>query len=106
MSNGNQPPAGQSMQINVELPTELEAVYSNFAMITHSPSEVVVDFARILPNVPKAKVYARVIMTPMSAKLLLRALSENVDNYEKQFGEIKTPDQGFAHQQPMGFVKK
>ena len=102
----NQPPAGQQMQINVELPGELEAVYSNFAMITHSPSEVVVDFARILPNVPKAKVYARVLMTPMSAKLLLRALSENIDNFEKQYGEIKTPDQGFAAHQQLGFVKK
>lgn len=107
MSTINQPPAGQPMQINVELPNDLEAVYSNFALITHSPSELVVDFARILPNVPKAKVYARVIMTPMNAKLLLRALTENIENYEKQFGEIKTPDQGFGlSQQPMGFVKK
>jgi hypothetical protein len=107
MPTTNQPPAGQQMQINVELPADLDAVYSNFALITHSPSEVVVDFARILPNVPKAKVYARVIMTPMSAKLLLRALSENIENYEKQFGEIKTPDQGLAPpQHPIGFVKK
>ena len=106
MSTVNQP-TGQQIQINVELPSELEAVYSNFALITHSPSELIVDFARILPNVPKAKVYARVIMTPMHAKLLLRALSENIENYEKQFGEIKTPDQGFSpHQQPMGFVRK
>jgi hypothetical protein len=106
MTVGSRPPAGQPMQINVELPADLEAVYSNFAMITHSPSEVVVDFARILPNVPKAKVYARILMTPVSAKLLLRALSENIENYEKQFGEIKTPDQGFVHPQPMGFVRK
>jgi hypothetical protein len=102
----NQPPAGQQMQINVELPAELDAIYSNFAMITHSPSEVVVDFARILPNVPKAKVHARILMTPISAKLLLRALSENIENFEKQYGEIKTPDQGFTVHQPMGFAKK
>jgi Protein of unknown function (DUF3467) len=107
MSTVNQPVAGQPMQINIEMPADLDAVYSNFALITHSPSELVVDFARILPNTPKAKVYARVIMTPMSAKLLLRALSENIENYEKQFGEIKTHDQGFLpHQQPIGFVKK
>ena len=105
MSNGN-PAAGQSMQINVELPADLEAVYSNFALITHSPSEVIVDFARILPNMPKAKVYSRIIMTPISAKLLLRALTENIGNFEKQFGEIKTPDQGFSPHEPMGFVKK
>jgi hypothetical protein len=105
MTTANQPAAGQ-MQLNIELPADLEAVYSNFALITHSPSELIVDFARILPNVAKAKVYARVIMTPMHAKLLLRALGENIENYERQFGEIKTPDQGFAPHQPMGFVRK
>jgi len=105
MSTGN-PPGAPAMQINVELPADLDAIYSNFALITHSQSEVIVDFARVLPNVPKAKVYARIIMTPMSAKLLLRALDENVGNYEKQFGEIKTPDQGFSTHQPVGFVKK
>ncbi len=91
------------MQINVELPGDLEAVYANFAMITHSPSEVVIDFARILPNVPKAKVYARIIMTPMNAKLLHRALGENLSKFEAQFGEIKTPERGFDAERPMGF---
>jgi len=107
MTTVNQPQGGQTMQINIELSPDLEAIYSNFALITHSPSELIVDFARILPNMPKAKVYARIIMTPMHAKLLQRALSENIENYEKQFGEIKTPDHGFsAPQQPIGFVKK
>lgn len=107
MSTTNQPQSGQSVQINVELPGDLEAVYSNFALITHSPSELIVDFARILPNSPKAKVYARVIMTPMNAKLLLNALRENIEKFEQQFGEIKAPEQGFGGQpQPMGFVKK
>jgi hypothetical protein len=91
------------MQINVELPGELEAVYSNFAMITHSPSEIVVDFARLLPNVPKAKVYARIIMTPMNAKLLHRALGENLSKFEAQFGEIKAPEQGFGEDRQIGF---
>jgi len=93
----------QPMQINVELPAELEAAYANFAMITHSPSEVVLDFARILPNVPKAKVYARVIMTPINAKLLLRALTDNLSKFEAQYGEIKTPEQGFGEERPIGF---
>ena len=107
MTTVQPPQGGQTMQINVELSPDLEAVYSNFALITHSPSELIVDFARILPNVPKAKVYARIIMTPMHAKLLQRALSENIENYEKQYGEIKTPNQGFGPpQQPIGFVKK
>ncbi len=107
MANPHPPQPGAPMQISMELPGDLEAVYSNFALITHTPSEVIIDFARILPNVPKAKIYARIVVTPMNAKLLLRALGENIENYEKQFGEIKTPDQTFgpAHQ-PMGFVKK
>ena len=82
-------PAPQPMQI--EIPANLDAVYSNFALITHSPSEVIVDFARLMPNVPKAKVYARVVMTPMNAKLLLRALADNLGKFEAQFGEIIVP---------------
>ncbi len=105
MSNQKQPRAGQR-QIQVELPANLDAIYSNFALITHSPSETIVDFARLLPNVPKAKVYARIVMTPMNAKLLHRALGENLSKFEDKYGEIKAPDQGF--QQPeerLGFVK-
>lgn len=94
-SQPSQPSRPQPNQLAIELPANLEAVYSNFAVITHSPSEVVVDFARVLPNVPKAKVYARIIMTPMNAKLLLRALGENISKYEGQYGEIKMPE-GFS----------
>lgn len=76
--------------INVELgEKESEGVYSNLALITHSPSEFVLDFARILPGVQRAKVYARVVMTPMHAKLLLNALDENIKKFEDQFGKIK-----------------
>jgi hypothetical protein len=93
-------------QIQIELPADLEATYSNFALITHSPSEVIVDFARALPNVPKAKVYARIIMTPMNAKLLHRALGDNLTTFESKHGEIKTPDQGFESPgERMGFVR-
>lgn len=93
-------------QIQLELPADLEATYANFALITHSPSEVIVDFARALPNVPKAKVYARVILTPMNAKLLHRALGDNLAKFENRYGEIKTPNQGFEPSgQRMGFVK-
>jgi hypothetical protein len=91
------------VQINVELPAQLEAVYANFAMITHSPSEIVIDFARVLPNVPKAKVYARILMTPMNAKLLHRALGGNLTKFEEQFGEIKTPEKGFGDERTIGF---
>ena len=102
MSNRKHP----QRQIQIELPVNLEAIYSNFALITHSPSEMIMDLARVLPNVPKAKVYARIILTPMNAKLLHRALGENLSKFEEKFGEIKTPDQGFEpNAQPMGFVR-
>jgi hypothetical protein len=106
MSSRSQPQAVSQRSIQIELPAEIEAIYVNFALITHSPSEMIVDFARMLPNVPKAKVYARIIMTPMNAKLLHRALGENLAKFEEKFGEIKTPDQGFEpHVERMGFVR-
>ncbi|MCX6029562.1 MAG: DUF3467 domain-containing protein [Chloroflexi bacterium] len=100
-----QQPAPVSTQINIELPGDLDAIYSNFAIINHSPSEIVMDFARLLPNVPKARVYARVLMTPLNAKLLLKALQDNLAKYEEQFGEIRLPsDVGFElPERTMGF---
>jgi hypothetical protein len=104
-SRQKQPAMGQR-PIQIELPSDLEAIYANFALITHSPSEMIVDFARILPKMPKAKVYARVILTPMNAKLLHRALGDNLAKFEEKFGEIKTPDQGFEPPvERMGFVR-
>lgn len=77
-------------QINIELgEKEAEGIYSNLAIITHSPAEFVIDFTRVLPGVPKAKVHARVIMTAQHAKLLLRALDDNISKFEQKFGEIK-----------------
>ena len=77
-------------QLNIELPEELaEGVYSNLAIISHSHTEFVVDFIRIMPNVPKAMVKSRVVLTPPHAKRLLRALNENVKKYEAQFGVIQ-----------------
>lgn len=77
-------------QMKVELPEkESEGIYSNLAFITHSPSEIVIDFARMMPGVPKAKVYARIVMTPSHAKMLLNALDENLKKFENQFGPIK-----------------
>ena len=70
-------------QINVELPEEIaEGIYSNLAMIAHSNSEFVIDFIRLMPGVPKAKVKARIIVTPDHAKRLLSALKENIEKYE------------------------
>lgn len=96
----NQQPHQQ--QINIELgEKEAEGIYSNLALITHSPAEFVIDFTRMLPGVPKTKVYARVIMTPQHAKSLLRALEENIKKYESQFGEIKIL--GDSKIKPIGF---
>jgi hypothetical protein len=78
-----------SQQINMELgEKESEGIYANLALITHSPSEFIIDFARILPGVPKAKVHARIVMTPHHAKLLSRALGENIGKFEDQYGKI------------------
>ena len=86
--NQGQPQA----QIQVELgEKEAEGIYSNVVCIAHSPSEVILDFARALPGLQKAKVYARVILTPQHAKSLLMALDQNLKNYEGQFGAIKLP---------------
>lgn len=80
-------------QINIELPEDIaEGIYSNLAIISHSHSEFVVDFIRMMPNVPKAKVKARVILTPQHAKRLLRALADNVKKFESQFGVITEND--------------
>ena len=85
------PPPGPR-PIPLELPANLEPVYSNLALIAHSPAEMVIDFARILPAMPKARICARVILTPLCAKALLRALGENLAKYEQQFGEIRVPE--------------
>ena len=83
------PQPGQQ-QINIELgEAESEGIYSNLALITHSPAEFVFDFTRVLPGKPKAKVYARIIKTPQHAKSLMLALQDNIKKYEEQYGEIK-----------------
>ncbi|WP_020567232.1 DUF3467 domain-containing protein [Neolewinella persica] len=85
----------QGNQLNIELPEDIaEGIYSNLAIIAHSNSEFVVDFVRIVPNAPKAKVKSRVILTPQHAKRLLSALADNIKKYEKQFGPIGEPAGG------------
>jgi len=80
----------QQRQINVELPEkESEGVYSNMALIMVSPQEFIIDFARIMPGVNKARVYSRIIMTPAHAKMLHKTLEDNLKKYETDFGQIK-----------------
>ncbi len=81
-------------QLNLEIgDKEAEGIYSNLAIISHSPAEFVMDFTRVMPGVPKAKVFARIVMTPQHAKMFLGALMDNIRKFEQQFGEIKTDRQ-------------
>lgn len=89
-------------QINIELSEEIaEGVYANLAMIAHSNSEFVIDFIRLMPGVPKAKVKSRIVITPEHAKRLLYALKENIDKYEESFGVIKKTEE--APRFPLNF---
>jgi hypothetical protein len=91
----------QQPSINIELSEDIaEGIYSNLAIIAHSNSEFVVDFVRLLPNMPKAKVKSRVILTPQHARRLLSALKDNIQRYEMQFGKIEDNEQPFP---PMNF---
>ena len=80
----------QENQLNIELSEEIaEGIYSNLAIITHSNSEFVLDFIRVMPGVPKAKVKARVVLTPEHAKRLLVAIQDNIEKFENANGRIK-----------------
>ena len=80
--------------LQLELPQDVaQGEYANFAIITHSSSDFIIDFARVLPGVPKAQVKSRVILAPEHAKRLLGALQENIFRYEREFGQIKIPNQ-------------
>ena len=86
-------------QINIELDADVSSgEYANFVVVTHSPAEFVLDFTRILPGVPKAKVHSRIIMAPPHAKTFLKALNDNVSKFESKHGEIKLPnnEDGFS----------
>ena len=79
------------VSINLEVPADLEPIYSNLARISHSPADIVIDFGQALPGETKAVVKGRVLMSPLSAKLFQRALAENITRYESAFGEIQIP---------------
>ena len=101
MADNNQNNNQQGLQM--ELPQEVaQGQYANFAVITHSSSDFVLDFARILPGVPKAQVKSRVILAPEHAKRLLIALQDNIMRYEAQFGKIQIPNQQPRTIAPLG----
>lgn len=89
----SQPQPPRQKRVSIEIPKELGATYANVAFITHTPAEMVIDFAQVMPRMPKGQVVTRVVMSPIHAKALLHALGQNIANFERQFGEIKMPKQ-------------
>ena len=87
MSDNEAKPPKQNL--NIELTEDVaEGTYSNLVMIAHSPEEFILDFIRVMPGVPKARVKSRIVVTPQHAKRLLAALEENIGRYESSFGAI------------------
>lgn len=83
----------QEQGFNIELPEEVAAgIYSNLAVVIHSQSEFVIDFVRMLPSTPSAKVQSRIILTPDNAKRLVRALQSNIHSFEQQIAPIILPE--------------
>lgn len=85
------PPRPVGQQIPLHMPPDLSMEYVNLVRIAHSPSELVLDFAQMLPGEANARITSRIVMSPLSAKLFLRALAENLSRYEAAFGEINMP---------------
>ena len=91
-------------QINIELKEDVaQGTYSNLAIITHSSSEFILDFVRVMPGIPKAEVKSRVILTPEHAKRLLKALEDNVEKFEKAHGPVKNIEPAGGPVVPMNF---
>jgi hypothetical protein len=91
-------------QISIELKEDVaQGIYSNLAVITHSSSEFVIDFIRVMPGVPKADVKSRIILTPEHAKRLMMALTDNIAKFEKVHGEIKKVEGSGTPLIPMNF---
>jgi hypothetical protein len=94
----------QQKKINVKIDENVgQGSYSNFFMVTYSPSEFIIDFGRILPGIPDAKIYSRVLSTPQHVKQLLNLLQKNVEQFEAQYGEIKFSGQGNNDSKGVGF---
>jgi len=85
----------KDQQINIELPEEqADGTYANFVVITHSHAEFIMDFTRVVPGTPRAKIHSRIIMAPQNAKAFLKALENNISRFEQQYGEITIPGEG------------
>lgn len=98
--------AGAQVSVQID-PKEAEGIYSNLVLLAHSSSEFILDFARMLPGLQRAKVVSRIIMTPQNAQALLKALEARIGSFETQFGKIRsggeetsTRDIGFKTETP------
>ena len=97
-------PNNNPNQLNIELSEEVaEGIYSNLAIITHSHSEFALDFIKVMPGIPKAKVKARIILTPQHAKRLMKALKDNISKYESVHGDIKDTEVPHGGTLPLTF---
>ncbi len=84
----------QNGQLQIELKEDVaEGIYSNLAILSHSSSEFILDFIRVMPNTPKANVKSRIVLAPEHAKRLLRALDDNISKYERVYGTIRIPEE-------------
>ena len=84
----------QQRRVTLEVPKDLQGVYSNATLINaNSPSEIFIDFVQMVPGLTKAQVVSRIVMSPMHAKMLQRALGQNIAQFEQKHGEIKVPKQ-------------
>ncbi len=102
-ANGGAQPVAEQKKINIELrDEEAEGIYANFAVITHSPAEFVIDFIRVLPGTKKSRVHARLVMAPQNVKAFSQALADNVKKFESRHGEIKAAGQEQSDKQ-IGF---
>jgi len=89
----------KSKQIKIEIDDSIgQGEYVNFAIVTHSIAEFIIDFIRILPGIPKSKVKSRIVISPIHAKTFMKALEDNITKYEAKYGEIKTVSKNFAPQ--------
>ena len=104
MEDQNQNKNLHQNQLNIELKEDIaQGIYSNLAIISHSSSEFVLDFVRIMPGIPKAEVKSRIILTPEHAKRLLLALGDNLSKYEAIHGLVKVEDRGPSGFAPLGY---
>lgn len=92
MANNQHNNPAQDLKLDIT-PDVAKGTYSNLAIISHSPSEIVLDFAQMLPGTPNANIRSRIIMNPIHAKRLLSALADNIQKYERSFGTIVDPSE-------------